>query len=157
MKCVLLSIGKTDDKRIAELTSEYAAKICHYVPFELVSLPDIKKQKNIDEEKQKQMEGEKLHAYLKPGDTFVLLDDKGREFGSKAFAGQMQKWMNTGAKRLVIAVGGPYGFSGEVYSKADFRLSLSKMTLTHQMVRLFAAEQIYRAMTILRGEPYHHE
>lgn len=156
MKITLLSIGKTDDRRIAELTDEFANKLKHYLPFDLVSLPDIKKQKNLLEARQKDMEGDKLLSFLKPGDLFVLLDDKGKEYTSEGFAAQMQKWMNAGTRHLVMAIGGPYGFSEAVYARADAKLSLSRMTLTHQMVRLFASEQIYRAMTILKGEPYHH-
>ena len=156
MKLTLLSIGKTDDRRLADMTEEYAAKINHYLPFALEALPDIKKTRNMPEQKQKQAEGERILAFLKPGDELWLLDETGGEFSSVGFSEYMQKRMNAGTRGMVLAIGGPYGFSDEVRAKAVGKISLSKMTLTHQMVRLFAAEQIYRAMTILKGEPYHH-
>ncbi len=156
MKLILLSIGKTDDKRLADLTAEYAAKINHYIPFSLEVLPDIKNTRSMNAQKQKKAEGEKILSYIKPGDELWLLDENGREYSSVGFSDFMQKRMNAGTRGMIFSIGGPYGFSDEVYAKAVGKVSLSKMTLTHQMVRLFATEQIYRAMSILRNEPYHH-
>ena len=127
------------------------------MPFSVTHLPDVKASKSLTEERQKEMEGEMVLASLQPGDFLVLLDERGKEFTSREFAAFIDKKMVTVAKRLIFLVGGPYGFSKAVYNRADDKISLSKMTFSHEMVRLFFTEQLYRAMTILRGEPYHHD
>lgn len=156
MKTELLLVGRTDDERIASLTDEYAARIGRYVPFEVTVIPDLKNRKVLPEAGQKGREGELILERLSPSDRLVLMDEAGKEYSSEQFADYYQKSMNAGYKRLVFAIGGPYGFSEAVYRRADGKLSLSRMTFSHQMVRLFFAEQLYRALTILRGEPYHH-
>ena len=157
MQITLIVIGKTDDKRIEELTAVYAKRLSHYIRFSLDVIPDLKGVKNMSEALQKQKEGEALLAKLKPTDFFMLLDENGKQFDSVSFSGLIQKHLNSGVKRLVFAVGGPYGFSPEVYTKAQGKLALSKMTFSHQMVRPFFTEQLYRAFTILKNEPYHHK
>ena len=157
MRAVLLSVGKTDDAIYAELIEVYRKRINFYLPFELEFIPDIKKGKGMSEKEQKIREGEQILNRLQPGDYVVLLDDKGRHYTSTEFARFMEVKSHSVPKRIVFIIGGPYGFSDEVYAKSNEKLSLSKMTFTHQMVRLIFAEQLYRAMTILRGEPYHHE
>ncbi len=157
MKTFLLFIGKTDDPLFSQITEEYRKRINHYVPFEMPIIPDIKNAKNLSEKEQKRQEGEKLLKWLQPSDHVVLLDDKGKQYSSVEFAGYMEKKSLSAAKRLVFIVGGPYGFSEEVRERANETVSLSRMTFTHQMVRLVFTEQLYRAMTILQNEPYHHE
>ena len=156
MTIKLLAIGKTDSTPLGELISDYEGRIRHYVRFELETLPDIKNAKNRSEAQQKEKEGTLLLQKLKPTDRLVLLDEKGKQLDSVAFAQYLQKQMNSGTKRLVLAIGGAYGFGPEVRQRADGLISLSAMTFSHQMVRLFAIEQLYRAFTILRNEPYHH-
>lgn len=157
MKIELIVIGKTASRYLQEGIDNYVKRIGHYVPFSLTHLPDVKASKSLTEERQKEMEGEMVLASLQPGDFLVLLDERGKEFTSREFAAFIDKKMVTVAKRLVFLVGGPYGFSKAVYNRADDKISLSKMTFSHEMVRLFFTEQLYRAMTILRGEPYHHD
>jgi len=157
MKIILLAIGKTDDKHLNELISVYKNRLKHYVKFELDIIPDIKNAKNLSENQQKEKEGEIIIKKLAPTDTLILLDEKGKEYRSTEFANFLQKKMNAGLKNLVLVIGGPYGFSDAVYKKASGKISLSKMTFSHQMIRLFIIEQIYRGFTILRNEPYHHE
>lgn len=157
MKTVLLSVGKMDDPLISQITEEYKKKINFYMPFEMQIIPDIKNSKNLTEKEKKKQEGEKVLKWLQPSDYVVLLDDKGKQYSSIEFAGHIGKRAVATAKRLVFVVGGPYGFSQEVRQRANEMVSLSKMTFTHQMVRLVFAEQFYRAMTILHNEPYHHE
>ena len=156
MKMTLLVTGKTGDARLASLIQDYQQRLTHYVPFEFVMLPDIKNAKSLSEEQLKTAEGEAILRWLTPSMEVVLLDEHGREFRSIEYAEWLQKKMSAG-KDLVLVIGGAYGFSKEVYDRADGKISLSKMTFSHQMIRLMAIEQIYRAMTILRGEPYHHE
>ncbi len=156
MTIKLLAIGKTDSKALSQLISEYEKRLVHYIKFELEIIADIKNSKNLSEAQQKEKEGELILKKLNPTDVLVLLDENGKQFNSEAFSEYLQKKMNAGIKQLVIAIGGPYGFSETVYSRAQGKISLSKMTFSHQMVRLFATEQIYRAFTILRNEPYHH-
>ncbi|MEM9142706.1 MAG: 23S rRNA (pseudouridine(1915)-N(3))-methyltransferase RlmH [Bacteroidota bacterium] len=156
MNITLIAIGKTDNALLRELIQTYTNRLGRYVNFEWVIIPDIKNSKNMTESQQRQMEGENLLKRLQPADRLVLLDEKGKEYTSLSFATSLQQHMNSGIKRLVFVIGGPYGFSPQVYEKATAMLSLSKMTFSHQMVRLFAVEQIYRAFTILRNEPYHH-
>jgi len=156
MKIKLLTIGKTDDKNLQVLIEKYQNRLKHYIGFELVIIPDIKNVKNLSEKQQKEKEGELILKNLQATDQLILLDENGKEFNSVAFSGFFQKKMNSGIKQLVFVIGGPYGFSDEVYKKAQGKVSLSKMTFSHQMVRLFVVEQIYRAFTILKNEPYHH-
>ena len=156
MKIVLLVVGKTDASYLHEAIVVYEKRLAHYIPFETEIIADIKNSKNLTEEQQKEQEGEKIKRVVQPGDYVVLLDEKGKEFTSEAFADYLEKKTHTVSKRLVFIVGGPYGFSDAVYSLASERVSLSKMTFSHQMVRLFFVEQLYRAMTILNNEPYHH-
>lgn len=153
----MLSVGKTDDTISMQLIEGYAKKVNFYAPFDMESVPDIKYSKNLSEKEQKLLEGKNLLKAILPGDYVVLLDDKGKQYTSTEFSRFIEKKMNVVPKRLVFIVGGPYGFSDELYARANEKLSLSRMTFTHQMVRLVFAEQLYRAMTILKGEPYHHE
>lgn len=157
MKIILLSVGKTDNKQFAQLVDEYRKRVNYYIPFETQIVPDIKNRKTISEKEQKTLEGNLLLKSLLPTDYVVLLDDKGKQFSSVEFAGYLERKSHTVPKRLIFMIGGPYGFSQEIYDAANEKISLSKMTYTHQMVRLIFAEQLYRAMTILHNEPYHHE
>ena len=157
MKVVLLVVGKTDSGSWNKALDDYIGRLKHYIPFESEVIPDIKNAKNLTESQQKEQEGLLILKFLQAGDCCVLLDERGKEFTSKQFALYIEKKIQTTPKRLVFVVGGPYGFSEDVYSKVIERISLSKMTYSHQMIRPIFAEQLYRAMTILRGEPYHHE
>lgn len=157
MKVMFLVVGKTVDKRLASLVDEYAERVKHYVPFTMEVIPDLKNTKALTFEQQKEREGELIVKSLKPDDYVVLLDEGGREFTSMDFAAYIEQRQHAVARRMVFVVGGPYGFSQSVYALAREKLSLSRMTFSHQMVRLFFVEQLYRAMTILRGEPYHHQ
>ena len=157
MKIKLLAIGKTDDKNLQTLIEVYQNRLKHYINFELEVIPDIKNAKNLSEPEQKEKEGELILKKLIPTDVLILLDEKGKEYRSVDFSKYLQKKMNSGIKQLVFVIGGPYGFSEEVYKKSTGKISLSKMTFSHQMIRLFVVEQLYRAFTILRNEPYHHE
>lgn len=157
MKVVLLSVGKTDNEYFARIVEEYTKRINFYLPFELDFVPGLKGRKGLSANEAKEEESKKLLAALHPTDHVVLLDDKGKQFDSPGFARYMEKKMVSVPKRLVFIVGGPYGFSKDIYDRANERLSLSLMTYTHQMVRMVFAEQLYRAMTILNNEPYHHE
>ena len=156
MKITLLLTGKTVDNRLISLIDEYKQRLIHYVPFELVVLPDLKNAKSLTEEQVKTAEGEAILRYLTPAMDVLLLDEHGREYRSIEFADFLQRKMSSG-RDLVLVIGGPYGFSPAVYQRANGKISFSQMTFSHQMIRLMAIEQIYRAMTILRGEPYHHE
>ena len=155
MNVTLLWTGKTTAGYLETGIGLYLKRLEHYVPFEVVTLPDIKRA-HLTDEQQKVLEGEALLQRLQPGDRVVLLDEKGKTFTSEAFARQLGNWMTAGVRRLAFVIGGPYGFSEPVYRRADHLMSLSAMTFSHQMVRLIFAEQLYRAFTILRGEPYHH-
>lgn len=157
MKATLILVGKTTGKHFPELIDEYAGRVKHYIGFDIVTIPELRNTKNLTAEQQKQQEGELILKQLQPGDHVVLLDEHGKEFRSIEFADWMGKKMNTVSKRLVFIIGGPYGFSKEVYDKCNEKLSLSKMTFSHQMIRMIFVEQLYRAMTIMKGEPYHHE
>lgn len=156
MNIKVLAIGRTDDKQLQQLIDLYVKRLSHYVKFELDIIPDLKNTKNLSEAQQKEKEGELILKKLSPTDVLVLLDENGKQFTSVEFSSYLQKRMNSGIKTLVFVIGGPYGFSESVYAKAQGKISLSKMTFSHQMVRLFVVEQIYRAFTILRNEPYHH-
>ncbi len=157
MKIKLLAIGRTDDRNLQALIQAYEQRLKHYIKFELEIIPDIKNSKNLSEKQQKGKEGELILKKITPTDQLILLDERGHEFRSIEFSRFLQKKMNIGIKQLVFVIGGPYGFSEEVCKKAVGKISLSKMTFSHQMVRLFIIEQIYRALTILKNEPYHHE
>ena len=157
MKIKLLAIGKTDDKNLNALIETYKGRLKHYIKFELEIIPDIKNVKNLSEKQQKEKEGELILNKLLPTDQLILLDEKGKDFRSLEFSQYLQKKMNSGIKQLVFVIGGPYGFSETVYKKSMGKVSFSKMTFSHQMIRLFVVEQIYRGFTILKNEPYHHE
>lgn len=156
MKATLLVIGKTDKDFVKKGIDEYQKRLVHYLPFEFKIIPDLKNTKNLSENQQKQKEGELILEKLKPTDTLILLDENGKEFSSVGFSKFMEQKMISGTRNLVFVIGGPYGFSEEVYKKAQGKISLSKMTFSHQMIRMIFIEQLYRAMTIIKGEPYHH-
>jgi 23S rRNA (pseudouridine1915-N3)-methyltransferase len=156
MKVTLLVVGKTTDSHIDALIQEYQKRLTHYLPFALQVIPELKNTKALSPEQQKQAEGDLILKAVTANTDLILLDEHGKEFRSIEFADYLQKRMSSG-RDVVFVVGGPYGFSDMVYQRANGKISLSKMTFSHQMVRLFFVEQIYRAMTILRGEPYHHE
>ncbi|MCD7721763.1 MAG: 23S rRNA (pseudouridine(1915)-N(3))-methyltransferase RlmH [Prevotellaceae bacterium] len=157
MKISFIAHGKTADKRLDSLTQDYCGRISHYLPFEFLALPNLRNTKSLTRERQRQQEGEQLGRQLLAGDHLVLLDERGKLMRSTEFAQWLERKMSTLQGRLVFVAGGPYGFSAETYSKASEELSLSLMTFSHQMVRLFFVEQLYRALAILNGEPYHHE
>ena len=157
MKVLLIVVGKTTDKRFEAIINEYVERIRHYIPFAIEVIPELKNTKGLSQNEQKEREGELIQKSLQAGDYIVLLDEHGSERTSMEFAAWMQKKMSAGPKRLVLIVGGPYGFSDAIHKLGNEEVSLSRMTLSHQMVRMFFVEQIYRAMTILNGEPYHHE
>lgn len=156
MKITLLVVGKTTDAHIEALIQEYHKRLSHYVPFTLQVIPELKHTKALTSDQQKQAEGEVILRTVTSSTDLLLLDEHGKEFRSIEFADYMQKKMSSG-RDVMFVIGGPYGFSEAVYQRANGKISLSKMTFSHQMVRLFFVEQVYRAMTILRGEPYHHE
>ena len=155
MKILLLVIGKTDEDYLVTGIKKYVGRIGHYASFEMKEIPDIRNRKTLSEEQQKKAESFLLLPQLQPGDHVVLLDENGSTFTSVGFAENLEKLMASGAKRIVFIVGGPYGFAQEVYDKANAKMALSAMTFSHQMVRLIFVEQLYRAFTILKGEPYH--
>lgn len=157
MKIKILAIGKTDHKQLSLLIDEYQNRLKHYIKFEIDIIPDIKNVKNLSELQQKEKEGELILKKLQNTDFLVLLDDKGKQFTSIEFSKYLQNKMNAGLKQLVLVIGGPYGFSNAVYQKSQGKISLSKMTFSHQMIRIFVVEQLYRGFTILKNEPYHHE
>ena len=156
MNIKLIAIGKTDNKSLQTLIDEYTKRLGFYIKFDLEVIPDIKNVKNLSESEQKAKEGQLIISKLTPTDQLILLDENGKEFNSVGFSDFLQKKMNSGIKTLVFVIGGPYGFSEEVYQKAQGKVALSQMTFSHQMVRLFVIEQIYRGFTILNNEPYHH-
>ncbi len=157
MRICLLVIGKTDAAYIKAGIEEYEKRLRKYVGYEMKVLPDVKNTKSMSEALQKEKEGTMILEQLQPTDLVILLDEKGKEYTSSAFSVFLAQKMLNGVKRLIFVVGGPYGFSDAVYQRADDLLSLSKLTFSHQMVRMIFAEQLYRAMTIMKGEPYHHE
>jgi 23S rRNA (pseudouridine1915-N3)-methyltransferase len=157
MKITLILNGKTEDDYLIRGFSAYEQRLKHYVSFETIVIPALKNTKGISVAQQNQIEGEVLLKQLQNSDRLILLDENGKEFNSVGFADFLQQQMNSGIKNLVFVVGGPFGFSEEVYKRANGKLALSKMTFSHQMVRLFFVEQLYRGMTILKNEPYHHE
>jgi 23S rRNA (pseudouridine1915-N3)-methyltransferase len=157
MKITLLVIGKTDAAYLNEGLNEYLKRLKHYVNFEIVVIPDIKKAKNLGVENQKKREGELILSKKSVGKEIHLFDENGKTLSSRELAKFLEKKMLSGLKELVFVIGGPYGFSNEVYKNASSKISLSRLTFSHQMVRLICTEQIYRAFTILKGEPYHHD
>lgn len=157
MKITLLVVGKTNDPHFIAGIEEYAKRIRHYLPFDIEVIPELKNTKSLSEEQQKEKEADLLLKAFQPSDRIVLLDEHGKEYRSLEFASWIDKKAGGGCKRLVFVVGGPYGFSPRIYDRADEKISLSRMTFSHQMIRLIFTEQIYRAMTILNHEPYHHE
>jgi 23S rRNA (pseudouridine1915-N3)-methyltransferase len=157
MTIKLIAIGKTDSRHLQFLIKEYESRLKHYVNFEMEVIPDLKNAKNLTENQQKDKEGESILKKIGVSEVLLLFDERGKHYTSVEFAAFLQKKMNSGIKQLVLAIGGPYGFSEAVYRRAQGSISLSKLTFSHQMIRLFAAEQIYRAFTILRNEPYHHQ
>ena len=157
MNIKLIAIGKTDNKQLQALIDDYQKRLSFYVKFDLEIIADIKNAKNLSELQQKEKEGELILAKLTPTDQLILLDENGKTFSSVSFSEELQKKMNAGIKTLVFVIGGPYGFSETIYAKANGKISLSLMTFSHQMVRLFFIEQLYRGFTILRNEPYHHQ
>ena len=156
MKTILILVGKTTDKHFQVGINDYAERISHYMPFDIVTIPELKNTKSLSEDQQKAMEGELILKQLQASDTLVLLDEHGKELRSIELAKWLEQKQQT-ARRLVFVIGGPYGFSEAVYKRANEQLSLSRLTFSHQMVRLVFTEQIYRACTIIKGEPYHHE
>ncbi|MCI6160272.1 MAG: 23S rRNA (pseudouridine(1915)-N(3))-methyltransferase RlmH [Prevotella sp.] len=156
MKTSLIVVGKTVNKHIAACIDDYVERIGHYMPFGILTVPELKNTKSMSEEQQKEREGEAILKQVQPTDWLVLMDEHGAEYRSMEFAAWIEKKQQT-ARKLVFVIGGPYGFSEEIRARANEKISLSKMTFSHQMVRLVFAEQMYRACTIIKGEPYHHE
>jgi 23S rRNA (pseudouridine1915-N3)-methyltransferase len=157
MKIALLQTGKTTDKHIAEVADLYTERIKKYSVFEIITLPDLKNTRNMSVQEQKMKEGKKVIQSISMDDYVILLDEKGKELRTVEFSGRLEKIFMIPKKRIIFVIGGPWGFSEEVHSRADFRMSLSKMTFPHQLVRLLFLEQLYRVFTIIKGEPYHHE
>lgn len=157
MKITLLTVGKTDVKWVKEGLDLYSSRLVHYVPFQIVEIPELKNVSALSKEQIKQKEGELLLKILKPSDEVILMDEHGREFTSVEFAKNLEEKISRASRDMVFVIGGAYGFSPDVYSRANGKISLSKMTFSHQMVRTIFAEQLYRAFTIIKGEPYHHE
>lgn len=157
MRISLVCVGKTDDAELKALIDKFERRLKHYIHFQIVILPDVKNVKSLRIDEQRAKEAELIHKQLAGGDWLILLDEHGKEYRSVEFAAQLNKWMVNSTQHVVFVVGGPYGFDKSVYERAKGKLSLSKMTFSHQMVRLFFVEQLYRAFTILKREPYHHE
>ncbi|NEU09904.1 23S rRNA (pseudouridine(1915)-N(3))-methyltransferase RlmH [Flavihumibacter sp. R14] len=157
MKITFLTIGKTEDKYLLEGMEKYLKRLKHYISFRVLELPELKNTKNLSEDQQKSKEAELIFKNISNTDQLILLDENGINLSSIQFSGFLSKKMVGSVQHLVFVVGGPYGFSSEVYNRAQEKISLSKMTFSHQMVRLFFIEQVYRAFTIMKGEPYHHE
>ncbi len=156
MTIKLIAVGKTDQKELQHLIDVYISRLKHYVSFEINIIPDIRHSKNLSESQQKSKEAALILKQITPADIFILLDENGKSYDSVAFSNYLQKQMLSGQKQLVFVIGGPYGFSEEVYQRAHGKISLSKMTFSHQMIRLFMVEQLYRGFSILKNEPYHH-
>ncbi len=156
MKTALILVGKTNDTHLQAIINDYAERITHYMPFEIIVIPELKNTKSLSEEQQKVREGELIMKQLTAQDTVILLDERGKQYRSLDFAKWIEKQQLT-ARRLVFVIGGPYGFSPTIYDRANGKISLSAMTFSHQLVRTIFTEQLYRACTIIKGEPYHHE
>ena len=157
MKITLLAVGKTEDKYLIEGIEKYLGRLKHYIGFNFVIIPDIKNTKNLTQAQQKSKEAELILKQITNLDTVILMDEKGKKYTSVLFADYLNKQMIGSVQQLVFIIGGPYGFDENVYKRANGSISLSDMTFSHQMVRLFFVEQLYRAFSILKGEPYHHE
>ena len=157
MKIKLLVLGKTDAKALKELIQKYESRLRHYIPFSIEIIPDLKHTKNLSISLQKEKEGQLILNKINTSDRLFLLDEKGKDYDSIEFSLFLQKQMNSGLKQMVLAIGGTYGFSEAVYKSANGKISFSKMTFSHQMIRLFVVEQLYRGMSILKNEPYHHQ
>lgn len=157
MKITLIAIGKTDDQYIVDGVEKYLKRLKHYIKFEVQIIPDIKNSKNLTADEQKAKEAELFLKNINNNDEVIILDERGIEISSTHFADLLNKKMISNVHNLVFLIGGPYGFDNNIYKRANYKLSLSKMTFSHQMIRLFFVEQVYRAFTILKGEPYHHE
>jgi 23S rRNA (pseudouridine1915-N3)-methyltransferase len=157
MKIALLLTGKTTDKNVSEIANLYISRIGKYSVFEVITLPELKNTRNMLVKDQKVKEGQKILQTVSPEDYVILLDEKGKEYRTSEFSGMMEKTFMLPKKRIIFVIGGPWGFSDEVYGRADLKLSLSRMTFPHQLVRLLFLEQLYRVFTIIKGEPYHHE
>ena len=157
LKLLLLVIGRTTDRHVQALIDDYSSRLSHYVPFQLDVIPELRNTRGLSVEQQKSQEAELVRKQLQPGDHLILLDEHGTERRSMDFAAWLGKRMATGARRIVLVVGGPYGFDTNLHQQAVEEISLSQMTFSHQLIRVLFVEQLYRACTILRGEPYHHE
>jgi 23S rRNA (pseudouridine1915-N3)-methyltransferase len=157
MKIALLQIGKTNEKYISDGVDGYSCRIRKYLGFDIITIPDLKNTRNMPSQEQRLKESEKIYKLLNGDDYIVLLDEKGKEFSTIEFSKHLNKIFMLPKKRVVFVIGGPYGFSAEAYKKADLRMSLSRMTFSHQIVRLLFAEQLYRVLTVVNGDPYHHE
>lgn len=157
MKFALLMIGKTNGESLQKLIDDYQNRLQHYLSFETVVIPELKNTKNLSTQEQKEKEADLIFKQIENQDDVILLDEKGKQFSSVAFAGFLEKKMHSSAKRMIFVIGGPFGFSQRIYDRANGMISMSPMTFSHQMIRLIFAEQLYRAMTIIRGESYHHE
>ena len=157
MEICVLSVGKISTSWIKDGIELFESRIGKYIKFSVITVPDIKNAKNLSKESLKEEEGKFIMSNIIQSDYVVLMDEGGKELTSRDFASWIQKQMNSGRKRLVIIIGGPFGFSQDIYQRADFKVALSKMTFTHEMAKLILSEQLYRAMTILKGEPYHHD
>jgi 23S rRNA (pseudouridine1915-N3)-methyltransferase len=157
VKILVLFLGKTDKSYIKEGIDDYVNRINYYLPFEVRIIPDLKKSRNLPTDVQRVREGQLILDQINKGDQLVLLDERGREYSSIEFSRWIEKKMISGIRQLIFVVGGPYGLSDEVYQRADCKISLSKLTFSHQMVRMIFIEQLYRAMTIIKNEPYHHD
>ncbi len=156
MRISLLTLGKTEDKYLIEGIDIYLKRLKHYVTFKIIEIPELKNTKSLSREQQKSREAELIFKNISSTDHVILLDENGKEQSSMEFSGYLNKKMVSGLQHLVFIVGGPYGFNDDIYDRCNDKISLSKMTFSHQMIRLFFAEQLYRAFTILKGEPYHH-
>jgi len=157
MKITLLVTGKTEEKYLIEGIEKYLNRLKHYIGFNMIVIPDVKNTKNLSEAQQKAKEAEMMLKHINNPDTVILLDEKGKKYTSVLFSNYLNKQMIGSVQHLVFVIGGPYGFDETVYKRANGSMSLSDMTFSHQMVRLFFVEQLYRAFSILKGEPYHHE
>jgi 23S rRNA (pseudouridine1915-N3)-methyltransferase len=155
MKIRLITIGKTDESYLKEGINKYISRLKHYINFEMIELPDVKTGKKVNTTLQKEVEGKEIMKLIAKADFMVLLDENGKEFNSVAFSEYIQKRMNTGLD-ISFVIGGPFGFSKEVYERANHKIAISQLTFSHQMIRLFFVEQLYRSFTILKGEKYHH-
>jgi len=157
MRITLLCVGKTDDSSVRALVEKYEQRLRHYITFQLIFLPDIKNAKHLSMDEQRSKEAALILKHVQSGDYLILLDERGKEYRSVEFAGYLNKLMIGNAQQVIFCIGGAYGFDKQLYGRSNGQLSLSKMTFSHQMIRLFFVEQLYRAFTILKGEPYHHE